>query len=82
MLLLKVPLGTSQIFLVRDGKIPLTDSTTPAANHIYSFPVTEIKRSGNTILLTCEIDEDSYLVIREMGLYIQTASGKVLFRFY
>lgn len=74
--------GTSWNFsniLVSDGKIPLTDSTTPAANHIYSFPVTEIKRSGNTILLTCEIDEDSYLVIREMGLYIQTASGKVLF---
>lgn len=74
--------GTSWNFsniLVSDGKIPLIDSTTPAANHIYSFPVTEIKRSGNTILLTCEIDEDSYLVIREMGLYIQTASGKVLF---
>lgn len=74
--------GTSWNFsniLVSDGKFPLTDNTAPIANHIYSFPVTEIKRSGNAVLLTCEIDEDSYLIIREMGLYIQTASGKVLF---
>lgn len=74
--------GTSWNFsnlLVSDGKIPLTDSSGPTANHIYTFPITEIKRSGNTILLTCEIDEDSYLTIREMGLYIQTSSGKVLF---
>lgn len=74
--------GTSWNFsniLVSDGKFPLTDSTIPTANHIYSFPVTEIKRSGNAVLLTCEIGEDSYLTIREMGLYIQTASGRVLF---
>ena len=67
--------------LVSDGKIPLTDSTEPSLGHIYSFPLKEISRSGNAVLLTCQIDEGSYITIREIGLYIQTPKGKVLFGF-
>ena len=74
--------GTSWNFsniLISDGTFPLTDSTQPAAKHIYSYPITEISRSNNTILLTCQIDESSYLTIKEIGLYINTPNGKVLF---
>ena len=41
--------GTSWNFshiLISDGKVPLADDSTPVANHIYKFPITEIKRSG------------------------------------
>jgi hypothetical protein len=74
--------GTSWNFsniLVSDGALVLSDSTQPTAGHIYSFPVTEISRSGSTVLLTCKIDEDAYLTIREIGLYIQTPNGKAFF---
>lgn len=65
--------------LVSDGKFPMTDTTEPVLDHVFKFPVTEISRSGNSALLTCSIDENSYLTIREIGLYIQTPDGIVLF---
>jgi len=65
--------------LISDGKIPLQDNSRATAGHIYSFPVTEIVQSGSTVLLTCQISEDSYLTIKEIGLYIQTPNGKLLF---
>ena len=65
--------------LISDGKIPLQDNSRTTAGHIYSFPVTEIVQSGSTVLLTCQISEDSYLTIKEIGLYIQTPNGKLLF---
>ena len=74
--------GTSWNFsniLISDGAIPLTDSTQTAAKHVYSYPIKEISRSSNTVLLTCQIDENSYLTIKEIGLYINTPNGKVLF---
>ena len=74
--------GTSWNFsdiLVSDGRIPLKDNSSSVANHIYKFPVSEIKKSGNALLLTCTIDAESYLTIREIGLYIQTPNGRVLF---
>ena len=74
--------GTSWNFsyiLVSDGKFPMTDTTKPVLDHIFKFPVTEISRSGNSALLTCNIDENSYLTIREIGLYIQTPNGILLF---
>lgn len=74
--------GTSWNFsdiLVSDGKVPLLDNSTSVAEHIYQFPVTEIKRSGNTILLTSTVDAEAHLTIREIGLYIQTTDGRLLF---
>lgn len=74
--------GTSWNFsniLVSDGEFPLTDKTQSVAGHIFNFPVTKIAQSGNTVLLTCEISEDSYLTIKEIGIYIQTPGGKILF---
>ena len=74
--------GTSWNFsniLISDGAFPLTDSTQTVAKHVYSYPIKEISRSSNTILLTCQIDENSYLTIKEIGLYINTPNGKVLF---
>ena len=65
--------------LISDGEFILSDSTQIAAGHVYSFPVTEIKKSGSTILLTCQVDEEAYLTIREIGLYIQTSNNKILF---
>ena len=75
-------IGTSWQFthiLVSDGKFHMSDNTPTVAGHVFSFPVTEITRSGNTILLTCTISEDTYLVIRELGLYVQTTEGRRLF---
>lgn len=65
--------------LISDGTNALTDTTEPTKGHIYKFPITEINRSGNSVLLTCNIDEDAHIVIKEIGLYIQTTSGPLLF---
>lgn len=65
--------------LASDGSFPLTNSTSEAAGHVYSFDVKEISRSGSTVLLTCQIDDDAYLIIKEIGLYLKTKQGKVLF---
>ena len=75
-------IGTSWNFsniIISDGSVTLTDKTAPLVGHAYSFDIKEISRSGNTILLTCEVSEDAYLVIREIGLYIDTPNGKVLY---
>ena len=70
--------GFSKI-LVSDGEFELTDKSVPIAGHIFEFPVKEITHSGNTVLITSEINESAYLVIKEIGLYITTKNGQVLF---
>ena len=65
--------------LVSDGEFELSNTSTPIARHIYSFDVTEINRSGSTILLGVSLDSDIYLTIKEIGLYIKTPNGEVLF---
>ena len=65
--------------LVSDGEFPLTDKSVSIAKHIYEFPVKEINRSGNTVLITAEITEKAYLVIKEIGLYISSNRGTFLF---
>lgn len=63
--------------LVGDGTIPLTDTSVPVLNHVYSFGISEIKRTGNVITLKSEIDETSYLInISELALFIKTEEGK------
>ena len=74
--------GTSWSFssiLLSDGEFPLENTSTVIPNHIYSFDIKEISKSGSTVLLTCQVDEDVYLTIKEIGLYIQTPTGKVLY---
>ena len=65
--------------LVSDGSKPLTDDLEPTLDHIFKFPVSEISRSGNSVLLTCVIDENAFLTIREIGLYIEIDEKPVLF---
>ena len=72
------PLVFSRI-LLSDGEFKLNDKTEPIANHIFEFKISEITRSGSSILLATQIDDDSELIIKEIGLYISTAEGNVLF---
>jgi len=65
--------------LVSDGEFPLTDTSTPLLNHIYSFDVEEANRSGNSVLLTSQVGSDAYLVIKEIGLYAKSPDGEFLF---
>lgn len=65
--------------LVSDGEFKLTDNSIPLVDHIFEFPVKTITTSGNTTLVTTEINENSNLNIRDIGLYIDTPSGQVLF---
>lgn len=61
--------------LVGDGLYPLDNASGPILNHIYSYNVEEITRTGNNILLTATIDEDAYLTISELALYCQYGDG-------
>lgn len=55
--------------VVSDGKFPLSDTPFSSSGHSYIYGIDEITRSSNTLLLTSQLDEDSKLVIREIGLY-------------
>lgn len=55
--------------VVSDGKFPLSDTPLSSSGHSYIYGIDEITRSSNTLLLTSQLDEDSKLVIREIGLY-------------
>lgn len=72
------PLVFSKI-LISDGEFNLNDKSIPIANHIYEYKVSEITRSGGTVLLTALIDDDAKLTIKEIGLYATTADGEILF---
>lgn len=61
--------------LIGDGTYPLTNTSTPILNHIYESPINEISRTKNNILLTATLDEDAYLIIKEIGLYCEYGDG-------
>ena len=65
--------------LMSDGTVPLTDSTIPVLNHVLAFDLEEITRSGNVILLTTQVDKDSKLLIKEIGLYANVDGEEFLF---
>lgn len=67
--------------LMSDGTIPLTDSTIPVLNHVLAFDLEEITRSGNVILLTTQVDKDSKLIIKEIGLYANVDGEEFLFSY-
>ena len=67
--------------IISDGKYPLTNSSGPILNHVYEYPVTEITRTNNNILITATIAEDSYLTIKEVGLYYEDDLGVHLFSY-
>lgn len=67
--------------LMSDGTVPLTDSTIPVLNHVLAFDLEEITRSGNVILLTTQVDKDSKLVIKEIGLYANVDGEEFLFSY-
>ena len=66
---------TFPYLMIGDATYPLENNSGPILNHIYMFPVTEIARSGNNILLTATIDEDAYLTIKELALYCRYGNG-------
>ena len=65
--------------LISDGEFKLTDKSTPIANHIYEYEVSEITRSGNTMLLTAQISDDAKLEIKEIGFYANIGDKEILF---
>ena len=58
-----------------DGTNPLSDDSIPVNNRTYFFPIKEVARSGNHVLIKTTVDKEAYLTIREIGLYI-TVEGK------
>lgn len=72
------PLVFSKV-LISDGEFKLNNRSVPIANHIYEYSVSEITRSGGTVLITSQIDDDAKLTIKEIGLYATTAEGEILF---
>ena len=65
--------------LISDGEFKLTDKSFPIANHIYEYEISEITRSGNTVLLTSQISDDAKLEIKEIGFYANTGDREILF---
>ena len=61
--------------LVGDGKYPLVNNSGPILNHVYEFPVQEISRTNNNVLLTATISEDAHLMISELALYCEFGDG-------
>ena len=64
--------------LVSDGEKPLTDTSIATYKHIFEFPVTW-GRAGQCLLFTAEIDKETYLTIREIGLYFTVGGKEYLF---
>ena len=65
--------------VISDGKVPMTDSSDSLINHMYSFPVTEVTRNLNSILLKVSVDGSAHLKIREFGLFINQLGKEVLY---
>lgn len=66
---------TFPVLLIGDGEYPLENGSGPILNHVYEFPVTEVTRTNNNVLLTATIDEEAYLTIKEIGLYCDYGDG-------
>lgn len=65
--------------LISDGEYPLNDGSNPMLGHVFQCDITEITRTGNNVLLTSTIPKEDKLLIKEMGLYIEDATGTHLF---
>lgn len=61
--------------LICDKEHTLTDGSTPITGHILSFPVTEISKTNNNILITATVDAETYIFINEIGLYCTFEDG-------
>lgn len=66
--------------LISDGQysLPQTDPLS-ISKHMYHYPIEEVSRSGNTLLLVTHLDGDSKLTIREIGLYAKEDGKSFLF---
>ena len=65
--------------MIGDGAYKLEDNSVPILNHVYSFPLTEITRTNNNVLLTTTINEEAYLTISELALYYDDEAGTHIF---
>lgn len=64
--------------LVSDGEIPLTDDSVATYQHIFDFPV-NWGCNGTGLLFSAEISAETYLTIRELGLYFRQGGKDYLF---
>lgn len=66
--------------LINDGSYSLPqDTPLNISGHMYYYPIEEITRSGNNLLLVSHLDEESKLTIREIGLYAEVDGRSFLF---
>lgn len=65
--------------LLSDGEFSLADDTVPIAKHVFRVDFEEIHRTGNNIVFSAQIDENTKLTIKEVGLYITIDNKDVLF---
>lgn len=65
--------------VISDGKVPMNDNSGNLINHMYSFPVTEVTRNLNSLLLKVSIDGDARLKIREIGLFVNQLGKEKLY---
>lgn len=66
--------------LINNGQYPLPqDTPLSISGHMYHYPIEEITRSGNNLLLVAHLDEESKLTIREIGLYAEVDGKSFLF---
>lgn len=65
--------------LVAESNIELNDNTTSIVGLAYEFPIYEISRTKNNLLLRSTIDSESHLTIGKIGLYCTVGGVKRLF---
>lgn len=65
--------------LVSNANFTLTDSSVPLIGAIYEFPLEELSRTGNNILLKATIGSSAHLNIGNVGLYCHIAGKRYLF---
>lgn len=65
--------------VVSDVNFPLSDSSGPIIGASYEFPVEEISRTNNNVLLKANISSSAYLDIGNIGLYCRVAGKRFLF---
>ena len=65
--------------IIAESTIELTDNSTAVVGMAYEFPITEVTKSGDNILLKAKIESDVYLTIGKIGLYCTIDGERRLF---
>ena len=65
--------------VVSDANFPLSNSSGPIIRAAYEFPIEEISRTNNNVLLKADISSSVHLNIGNVGLYCRIAGKRYLF---